>query len=195
MQDVRTKIGAADADDSRRPITSCRAHQSLEIGFRNKRVIPAHVAWSRSARGGNSLPASLRLASSLSRALACDRYQKQGHKDPDDVLPNHSFSPFERQGVRISRLVNRHKKAHKAQRSFHSRCYDLAGMSGAATAPLTSRFFNQRRRIGFKTTPASSAVAKFITMMIAKTGIHDLNTSCTSAATGPPSTEPTPCAM
>ena len=54
---------------------------------------------------------------------------------------------------------------------------------------------HQRWRLGFRARPASSAVAKFIAMMIVKTGIHDLKASCMSAATGPPSTEPTPCAM
>jgi len=42
-----------------------------------------------------------------------------------------------------------------------------AAALGALIAP------SHRRRIGFNATPASSAVAKFIAMMIAKTGIHD----------------------
>src|SRR5215469_11285778 len=42
----------------------------------------------------------------------------------------------------------------------------------------SARFIDQRWRIGFRARPASSAVAKFIAMMIVKTGIHDLNASC-----------------
>jgi len=42
---------------------------------------------------------------------------------------------------------------------------------------------------------ASAAVAKFITMITTNTGIHEPVDSCSSAATGPPSTDPTPCAM
>jgi len=64
-----------------------------------------------------------------------------------------------------------------------------AATLGALIAP------SHRRRIGFNATPASSAVAKFIAMMIAKTGIHDPYASWMSAATGPPSTDPIPCAM
>ena len=54
---------------------------------------------------------------------------------------------------------------------------------------------SHRCRTGFKANSASSAVAPSIAMMAANTGIQDWVHSCNSAATGPPSTEPTPCAM
>src|SRR5439155_24998329 len=56
-------------------------------------------------------------------------------------------------------------------------------------------FSSQRRRIGFSTAIASTAVVMYMLMMTTKTGIHDPVDSWSSAATGPPSTDPTPCAI
>ena len=68
----------------------------------------------------------------------------------------------------------------------------MAGETTTSPAPIAP---SHRRRIGFNATHASSAVAKFIAMMIAKKGIHDPVASWTSPATGPPSTHPIPWAM
>ena len=63
--------------------------------------------------------------------------------------------------------------AERRSRAHRPRRHHRAGMAGAAIGALTTRLVSHRCRIGFNTSPASSAVAKFIAMMMANTGVHE----------------------
>src|SRR6266550_6290007 len=68
---------------------------------------------------------------------------------------------------RDRRVAEQRPRAHAGRRD------QRAGMAGEAAGTVETRPTSQRWRIGFSTTPARNAVAKFIAMMMPNTGIHD----------------------